>query len=194
MGIHRDSVHTDHFNISTLPTHIGCISLCSSTPDCNFVTYAYDTSTCRRHKQLQGKQVQTSNRVWKREADCQSPFSYNTEIGLCVLFSEVKRNWTDAKANCESRDSRLIVADTDTKFHGVQSSYKDYWLIWIGGFPRTSDGEWVWLTEQLVNMSKFHVGQPSGGKGRLAFWKDGGVLLLDDTFPHERHHYICELV
>ncbi|XP_033759060.1 perlucin-like [Pecten maximus] len=194
MSNHRNTVHRADYNVTTTPTNVGCIALCTSTPDCSYVTYTDDTSTCTRHQQLQGKQVQLNSRVWKRQLICGSPFSYNETVGSCIFLSTVKRNWQDAKVDCESRSSRLLVTDTMDKFNGVKTSFIQYWHIWVGGYPRTSDGKWVWLTGELIDMTMFHPGQPSGGPGRLGFWKEAGILKLDDISPEEAHEYICELL
>ncbi|XP_033758311.1 collectin-12-like [Pecten maximus] len=123
-----------------------------------------------------------------------SSFTYNNAIGSCIFFSENPLPWKDAQDDCDSRGGRLLVANTDAKFAGVQLDFFDKDYFWVGGIIQISDNKLVWLTGELVDLDNFQPGQPSGGNVCLAFWKYKGLLKLDDGFPSEDHPYLCELL
>ncbi|XP_069118806.1 uncharacterized protein [Argopecten irradians] len=209
----RNTVHLSDFNITTNPTKVGCIALCTSTPGCSYVTYQNDTYSCLRHQQLFRLHNESNARIWKGICKCffltiylqgavrylrpcsEPSFTYNSAIGLCVFYSEFPRTWGNAKLDCEQRGGQLFVANTETKLTGVQTSFSDKKYMWIGGYLRGSDGKLIWFTGELINLDHFQPGEPSGEPANVvAFWNNRGTIKLDDGFAQEIHPYLCELL
>ena len=85
-------------------------------------------------------------------------------------------SWAEAKLDAESRGGTLAILDTQDKINAANNFIlqNNSWpILWIGATDEFVEGEWLWLTGDLVTIFPWGTGEPGGGEQDfMAIWHD----------------------
>jgi len=124
-------------------------------------------------KQL--KDSKTENKILQNERDkchvdlevCRGGIGWEKVNGRYVKhFSDQKVTWSEAKASCEERNSKLLMVKDDVTQEWTK---KIHTPVWIGATDQGHEGDWKWVDGSSVDKTKkskhWGAGEPDSGLG-----------------------------
>ncbi|ETE68952.1 hypothetical protein L345_05251, partial [Ophiophagus hannah] len=114
--------------------------------------------------------------------------------GKCYFFSLKTIPWHEAKADCERRQSQLVIIDSLAKQNFIQTRTRNE-RYWIGLHDQHSEGDWKWLdgSNYRNGFQNWKEGEPNTYQGREEdcgqVWVNGewnDYICSSDSF------YVCE--
>ncbi|XP_078490972.1 uncharacterized protein LOC144747084 [Ciona intestinalis] len=152
--------------------------------------------------------------------ECQGPeFSYHSHNTWYLVFNETKKNFVDAKADCEKRNAKLVQILTSSSQDSLNSMFRTLQykvemdngqicgngqlscLFFVGG--KLSSKSWQWVdSTKAFNYTNWATGELNNNAIDLCVsvvprnFKEKNYYIgqwFDDECNNERH-YICEIV
>ncbi|XP_025027604.1 hepatic lectin-like [Python bivittatus] len=114
--------------------------------------------------------------------------------GKCYFFSLKSIPWYEAKADCERKQSQLVIIDSLAKQNFIQTRTRNE-RFWIGLHDQHTEGEWKWVdgSNYRTGFKNWKVGEPNTYQGReedcAQVWISGewnDFICTSDSF------YVCE--
>jgi len=123
--------------------------------------------------ETQLKKSETENEILQNERD-----KYLVDLEVCrggwekvngryvKHFSDQKVTWSEAKASCEERNSKLLMVKDDVTQEWTK---KIHTPVWIGATDQGHEGDWKWVDGSSVDKTKkskhWGAGEPDSGLG-----------------------------
>ncbi|XP_039206337.1 hepatic lectin-like [Crotalus tigris] len=114
--------------------------------------------------------------------------------GKCYYFSLKSVPWHEAKADCERRQSRLVIIDSLAKQNFIETRTRNE-RFWIGLHDQQREGEWKWEdgSNYINGFKNWKAGEPNTYLGRdedcAQVWINGE---WNDFICTSDSHYVCE--
>merc|ERR1711915_386550 len=137
--------------------------------------------TCSECKEKLGncdtqlKNSEKENKILQNERDkchvdlevCRGGIGWEKVNGRYVKhFNDQKVTWSEAKASCEERNSKLLMVKDDVTQEWTK---KIHTPVWIGATDQGHEGEWKWVDGSSVDKTKkskhWGAGEPDSGLG-----------------------------
>jgi hypothetical protein len=121
------------------------------------------------------------------------------DTGTCYMFFSTPRTWNAAAAACASvgAGTHFVALTSLDEHEDIIALTPDLLAVWLGATDSNSEGQFVWITGELVDFNVWATGEPNNGGTngencailinsgtRAGFWDD---RPCDVAFP-----YICE--
>jgi hypothetical protein len=128
--------------------------------------------------------------------------------GNCYTFHATLLDWTDAQADCTSRNEHLAIVRTAEQNAAIATLIDATTIAYIGATDAVTEGTFLWDDGTGLTFSNFNLGEPNNGAGtheedclvmrgdKSDQWDDrpcgpeagaGGTGQTPVTYP-----YICE--
>uniref|UniRef100_A0A803J731 C-type lectin domain-containing protein n=1 Tax=Xenopus tropicalis TaxID=8364 RepID=A0A803J731_XENTR len=114
--------------------------------------------------------------------------------GSCYYIVTTQKNWVDAQAICKSKNSDLVIVNSDRKKNFIES-ITDNSYFWIGLKRDNKDkDEWRWVDGTYYNPPErfWMKGEPNNGGGKedcVHMWKE---KKWNDVYCTDQFKAICE--
>ena len=109
------------------------------------------------------------------------------------LYKSFKQlvNFDTAVKRCEEQDASLVEITDQEEFQFFVDSVIGLSVFWVGATDRHTEGEWRWLSGQLVEHDNWYSGQPNNAKGGEDCMALFGYKYFD-TGCNDTWYYICK--
>lgn len=121
------------------------------------------------------------------------------DTGVCYLYVNTPATWEDAAAACAQLGGTLAVptsAGEDARIAALPTMPATLPDVWIGGSDALVEGEWRWITGEMMVYTNWRLGEPNDGAGEfpedcmLIEADNGGTW--DDRPCGAAYPYLCE--
>ncbi len=109
------------------------------------------------------------------------------------LFTDTK-TWHDAKAGCEAQGGHLVTITSSEENNFVDSLLISDKNVWIGFTDEQNEGDWQWVTGEMVTYENWDPGppEPNGGTDENHAEMYSGGLWNDAPGDFDGNYYVCE--
>ncbi|XP_072333768.1 CD209 antigen-like protein C [Scyliorhinus torazame] len=136
--------------------------------------------------------------AFRKLSESRCPRGWKVHNQKCYFFSTDERNWDNAKQECESSNSHLIIINApeeQTFFNKTVKDKKENY--WIGLTDRAEEGKWKWVDGSTASSLNWQKGQPDNFQNNENCavigedYRDQTVGWNDDNCG-KSHPFICE--
>ncbi|XP_069115698.1 uncharacterized protein [Argopecten irradians] len=148
--------------IRHFPSAVVCLAYCSKLEDCDAVTFAISTLTCRGHSLVDLKDISKGikspgTKTWMNRNCRRNDYMYIRSLKWCIKF-----DWniwiqhrSDIRDHCKAENARLVNVDSRAKHNVLVRKLKHILLLplakwWLSGSK--DKGIWKWDDGTPISM------------------------------------------
>ncbi|XP_033759261.1 uncharacterized protein LOC117341497 [Pecten maximus] len=153
-NLRADLAFPDTVFIRNLSSAVMCLALCSRTDDCDGVSFAASTLTCRGHSLVDVTDMKKGvaspgSRFWINRNCQRNDYMYIRSLDWCIklVWTLWPKSRKDVKKDCKAENARLVNVDSREKHNVLVRKLRHILLLplttwWISG--RKDGGVWKW--------------------------------------------------